>query len=127
MSRSGNLLMEQISWTTFLDIYNWDYWSCLSITIALFVLCVRLWTTCFGGENNNFGSLFRNVTQVFKALMAFEASNEHDKDFTNIRSYRLLKYAIIFFGTLNFYFFNAVLISHLTVTEPPRAGKSLNG
>ena len=62
-----------------------------------------------------------------QALCTLDTVSTTDDHLAQMWSYKLILFSAAFFGTLNFYFYNAVLISHLTVTdEQPQVHISTN-
>ena len=105
-----------ISWTTFADTFAWNYWTLWSSAIIALTFSLTLWAHNFH-RDTTIARLLSNFCLVLRALCSLDTWALTDDFLIRHVSYKMLIYAILFFGTLNFYFYNAVLISHLTITE----------
>ena len=108
--------VPEISWTTFTQTFDWDYWTLWVSTIIALTFSLTLWAYNFH-RDITIESLLSNLSLVLRALCSLDTWSLTDDFLIKHMSYKMLIYAILYFGTLNFYFYNAVLISHLTVSE----------
>ena len=128
-----------LPWDTFTKNFHWDYWASFGVTSGLIIAFLSLWVARFGRfANNDFhiksilklcfshrsGSakatltnLLCNLSHMCQALCTLDTVSTTDDHLAQMWSYRLILFSAAFFGTLNFYFYNAVLISQLTVTD----------
>ena len=113
MSRSQD---PQISWDTFTQIFWDDYWICWVSTVITLTASLTMWAYSFH-QDITIESLMDNLSLVFRALCSLDTWALTDNHLIHHVSYKMLILSTLLFGTLNFYFYNAVLISHLTVTQ----------
>ena len=110
-----------LSWHTFRDVFDTIYWAMLIIFVILFTIFLLLRSkkseapkiTGFEEMSHCIG----HFSQSLRAFVALDVTNLTDPLSTRIHSKRILILVICFCGAVNFYVYNAGLISYLMVQE----------
>ena len=118
------------SWSTFVDVFNPYYWfalvsvlsTCSLFLILLFTYFdtrIKLSGTCFKETLRR--NIFSGVATTSLAFGVLDMGHARSVSHTSASSIRLMSLIICFSGALNYYVYNAGLISYLMVYkyEPP--------
>ena len=120
MKKPGHLL----SWNTFLNVFHVAYWCAIAASFTLcsiFIFSLSLHSNSVENNKNKswmkilkFGEAFSTTARAFAALDVNQSSYACKQTFI---SSRVLTLVICTCGTLNFYIYNAGLISSLMVQK----------
>ena len=112
------------SWMTFLDVFDKTYWLMLITFVVGFSHFLHFLFLYSIQQEKKTMSFVQKVSQYIRffslslrAFAALDVSDSDDDTWFNMNSKRLLVIVICFCGAINFYVYNAGLISYLMVQE----------
>ena len=104
-----------VSWTTFINVFDFVYWYVILAFMTVFI--VLLITVSYHSKEEKIQSKIVNarnaVSTTVLAFVAFDVPGASDWNSREYNSRRILLLAICLCGAINFYAYNAGLISYL--------------
>ena len=100
------------------EVFSNDYWMTLIVTGLIITLILFLLSRYFDVERSQSSlDLSFSISLPLRALIAVDVQPAMSQKGNKRVSYRLAVFCTLILGTMNFFFFNSSLISHLTVRE----------
>ena len=108
---------QSTSWTTYLDTFNLEYWLCFSTFVIGLGIGISLFDLTMTEGGSSLKALMFGLTSVLLTCGSLSSDLGSGKRFYQLVSYKIWIFSTMVFGALNFYVYNAGLVSFLTVTK----------